>query len=130
MKIAFFGTGLMGAPMAQRLLEAGLEVAVYNRSPKKTEPLRKQGAVIHENPAEAAKNADVLIAMLADYAAICHVFFDPADASGSSNRLSMEGKTFIQMGTIAAAESLELQKKWNKRVANTWKPPSWEASRR
>jgi 2-hydroxy-3-oxopropionate reductase len=37
-RIAFLGTGLMGAPMALRLLSAGFAVTVWNRSPEKTAP--------------------------------------------------------------------------------------------
>ncbi|MFM6310817.1 MAG: NAD(P)-binding domain-containing protein, partial [Dolichospermum sp.] len=46
MKVAFLGTGLMGLPMAQRLLAANIELIAYNRTPEKLEPLRAAGAEI------------------------------------------------------------------------------------
>ena len=42
-KVGFIGTGLMGQPMAQRLLDAGVSVVAYNRTPAKLEPLEIWG---------------------------------------------------------------------------------------
>jgi 2-hydroxy-3-oxopropionate reductase len=53
-KLAFIGAGLMGAPMIRRLLLAGFEVQVWNRTPSKAEPLVAAGAVHAASPAEAA----------------------------------------------------------------------------
>jgi len=53
-KIAFIGTGLMGAPMAQRLLATGYSVRVWNRTPRKLERLIAAGADRVGSPAEAA----------------------------------------------------------------------------
>ena len=53
-KIALLGTGLMGAPMARRLLAAGLSVTVWNRSRDKAEALVSSGARVAESAAEAA----------------------------------------------------------------------------
>jgi 3-hydroxyisobutyrate dehydrogenase len=67
--IAFFGLGTMGIGMARRLLGApggGFPLAVYNRNPDKAAPLAAQGARIAQSPREAAKDADILIAMLSD----------------------------------------------------------------
>lgn len=64
--IAFLGTGLMGIGMAGRLLDAGHDVSVYNRTAGKALPLHARGAVIADTPAEAAMNADVIFAMLGD----------------------------------------------------------------
>lgn len=66
MKIAFLGLGIMGAGMAARLIGAGFEVAVWNRSAEKAEPLRALGGHIAASPAEAAQGAQIVVSMLAD----------------------------------------------------------------
>jgi 3-hydroxyisobutyrate dehydrogenase len=65
-KIAFLGTGQMGQGMAARLLQAGHELTVFNRSPDKTAPLADAGAVVAASPAVATEGAEVIFAMLAD----------------------------------------------------------------
>ena len=63
MRVAFLGTGIMGAPMARNLVAADHEVRVWNRSREKAEGL---GAGIADSPAEAAAGAEVVVTMLAD----------------------------------------------------------------
>ena len=65
-KIALLGLGTMGAGMGKRLLDAGFSLAVYNRTAAKAETLREAGAVVAASPAEAAREAEVVISMLAD----------------------------------------------------------------
>ncbi|MDN0194463.1 NAD(P)-dependent oxidoreductase [Streptomyces sp. S.PNR 29] len=69
-KIAFLGLGHMGAPMARQLLVAGHPLTAWNRTAEKTEPLVADGAVRAASPAEAVRDADVVITMLADPAAL------------------------------------------------------------
>jgi 3-hydroxyisobutyrate dehydrogenase-like beta-hydroxyacid dehydrogenase len=65
-KIAFLGLGEMGGtPMASRLLRAGHDVVVWNRSPERTVALAQQGAVVASSPAKAAAGSDFVITMLA-----------------------------------------------------------------
>ncbi|MEO8892457.1 MAG: NAD(P)-binding domain-containing protein, partial [Coleofasciculaceae cyanobacterium] len=52
-KVAFIGTGLMGEPMAQRLLAAQVPVVAYNRTASKLETLQKSGAEIADLPEKA-----------------------------------------------------------------------------
>lgn len=68
-KIAVLGLGTMGSGMASNLLKAEFPVTVYNRTPEKAQPLVSAGARLASSPAEAAKDADVVISMLADDAA-------------------------------------------------------------
>lgn len=65
-RIAFMGLGRMGSGMAARLLAAGHEVAVYNRSRERAEPLRAKGARVAMSPREAALGADAVLAMTAN----------------------------------------------------------------
>jgi 3-hydroxyisobutyrate dehydrogenase len=64
--VAVLGTGIMGLPMASRLVGAGLEVRAWNRTAAKAQPLAERGATVADSPAEAAAGADVLFTMLAD----------------------------------------------------------------
>jgi 3-hydroxyisobutyrate dehydrogenase len=99
MKLAFLGTGLMGFPMAQRLLEANHELIAYNRTPEKLAPLEAVGAKITTQPEEAISAAECTILMLTNAAAIQSVLL--CDTA----RQHLAGKTVIQMGTITPTES-------------------------
>ena len=76
--LALLGCGLMGQPMARRLLAAGFPVTVWNRSPDKARALAAHGARVAATPAEAAQSADVVITMLQDGQVVHDVLFDPA----------------------------------------------------
>jgi 3-hydroxyisobutyrate dehydrogenase-like beta-hydroxyacid dehydrogenase len=65
-KIAVLGLGIMGSGMARQLLAAGFDVAVWNRSREKAEALGDAGARVAATPADAAIDADIVVAMLAD----------------------------------------------------------------
>lgn len=75
-RIAFLGTGLMGAPMARRLLAAGHQVTVWNRDVTKAQALVADGAVVAETAAVAAKGCDIAFTMLSDGKAVEAVLFD------------------------------------------------------
>ena len=75
MRIGFLGLGNMGTPMALRLLAAGHELSVWNRSEARTKPLIREGAIAAATPAEAELGSDAVITMLLDDAAYQEVFF-------------------------------------------------------
>ncbi|ACB51830.1 putative 3-hydroxyacid dehydrogenase [Crocosphaera subtropica ATCC 51142] len=104
MNIAVFGIGLMGKPLAKRLLQANHSVIVYNRTISKAQELEPFGAKIAQTPLEAIQTADILILMLTDAKAIREVLLSPETADKLQNR------TIIQMGTIAPNESRSIQK--------------------
>ena len=94
-KTALLGTGLMGAPMARRLLAAGFPVTVWNRTPEKAERLRASGAKIAASAAEAAADADVVITMLDNGQVVTEVVF----GQGVAESLP-EGATLVDMSSI------------------------------
>ncbi len=102
MKISFFGTGLMGEPMARILIESGHELTVYNRTTHKTKSLVDIGAEAVLNPAEAKRMSDIWIIMLSDYNAIDEVLVKTGN--------DYSGKTVIQMSTISPSQSQNLNK--------------------
>ena len=103
MNVAFLGTGLMGLPMANRLWENGIELTAYNRTPEKLKPLQEKGVKVTTVPEQAMRNADCIILMLTNTAAIYSVLL-----SDTSWR-TLAGKTIIQMGTITPSESRQIQ---------------------
>lgn len=95
-KIAFLGTGLMGAPMARRLLGAGFAVTVWNRDRNKADALVADGATVAATAAEAAKGASVLFTMLTNGGAVSEVLF----GSGVTDALA-PGAVVIDNSSIA-----------------------------
>src|SRR3984957_19750024 len=75
MRIGFLGLGNMGTPMALRLLAAGFELSVWNRSEERTKPLIRDGAIAAATPAETELGSDAVITMLLDDAAYEEVLF-------------------------------------------------------
>jgi 3-hydroxyisobutyrate dehydrogenase-like beta-hydroxyacid dehydrogenase len=68
--IAFLGIGLMGKPMAQRLLDAGFVVHVWNRTAAKAQVLGNTGAIVHKDLIDAVAQADIVISILQDGGAV------------------------------------------------------------
>lgn len=104
MKIGFLGLGAMGTPMALRLIAAGHELSVWNRSEERTKPLIHEGAIAAGTPAEAELGADAVITMLFDDAAHEEVVFG---ANGLMDALS-PGALHISCSTISVALSEKL----------------------
>ena len=102
MPTAILGTGLMGAAMARRLLDQGVEVRVWNRTPEPTAALRPLGARVCATAAQAVAEADIVLLALSDAPAIEKVLDDAAVAR------AVEGRLLAQMGTIAPAQSRAL----------------------
>jgi 3-hydroxyisobutyrate dehydrogenase-like beta-hydroxyacid dehydrogenase len=94
--IGFCGLGRMGAPMAGRLIDAGHDVIVWNRTRQRAEPLSERGAKVAETPAQAASGAGALITMLTDADVLDAVLFGP-DGGGEALR---PGSMLIEMSTI------------------------------
>lgn len=75
-RIGFLGTGAMGARMAARLLVAGHDLQVWNRTAARAAPLIEKGAHLASTPRAAAEGADFVIAMVRDDAASKEVWLD------------------------------------------------------
>ena len=70
MKIGFLGTGLMGQPMALKLLQEGYSLTAYNRTQSKLQPVAEAGGAIANSATEVIQQSDCIILMLTDAAAI------------------------------------------------------------
>lgn len=100
MKVGFIGLGNMGSPMASRLLKAGHEVTVHNRTASKAQPLVDQGAKYARQIAGACRG-DAVITMLADDAALENVVL----GSGGVLENLGKGAIHISCSTISIALS-------------------------
>jgi 3-hydroxyisobutyrate dehydrogenase-like beta-hydroxyacid dehydrogenase len=102
-RLAFFGTGIMGTPMARRLALAGFDVAAWNRSRAKSQPLAAHGVRVCDHPSEAIEGADTLIVMLSTGEVIDEALFG-ADARGFvPAEMLRAGSTVVVMSTIEVA---------------------------
>lgn len=103
MKIALIGAGMMGKRMGGRLLDAGHELAVYNRTRARTAALEARGAAVADTPHAAAEGAAFLVTMLSDAAAV------RATAQGETGFFGAPGdRLWVDMSTVSPAESREL----------------------
>lgn len=105
-KVGFLGIGKMGSRMAARLLDAGHEVTVWNRTREKTAPLAEKGAVVADTPAEAAAGKDICFTNLADGPALKAVTLGE-DGILKANPLP---KILVDMATVGPWESAEVAK--------------------
>jgi 3-hydroxyisobutyrate dehydrogenase-like beta-hydroxyacid dehydrogenase len=99
MKLGFAGLGQMGRPMAARLLEAGHDLMVYNRTRAAGEALEKRGAMVAGRPGQLA-DREVVVTMLADDAAVESVWL----SSGLAAQLRA-GSIHVNMATVSLASS-------------------------
>jgi 3-hydroxyisobutyrate dehydrogenase len=97
-RIGWIGLGNMGTPMALNLLKAGFEVAVYNRTESKAQPLVKMGAKLTTSIQELAVCSDIIITMVSDDAAVKAVFEGP---DGILSCSGLSGKLAIDMSTVS-----------------------------
>lgn len=95
-RVAFIGLGGMGSRMARRLVEAGNELTVWNRTRERAGAL---GAVVAATPAEAVAGAEVAITMVADPAALAAVTEGPEGVAAGAR----QGTTVIEMSTVGPA---------------------------
>jgi 3-hydroxyisobutyrate dehydrogenase len=95
-KVGLIGLGLMGGPMGLNLLKAGFPLIVWNRTKSKTEPLVAAGAKAAADPRGVAEQADVLITIVSDPAALEEVLFK----SGALAALR-KGATLIDSSTVS-----------------------------
>jgi 3-hydroxyisobutyrate dehydrogenase-like beta-hydroxyacid dehydrogenase len=94
-KVGFVGLGRMGQAMARRVLDAGHDLALYNRTPGKTADLAARGATVAGSIAEAARHGGVVVTMLANDQALLEV----ANGPGGLIASLPSGGIHVVMGT-------------------------------
>jgi 3-hydroxyisobutyrate dehydrogenase-like beta-hydroxyacid dehydrogenase len=96
--VGLIGVGNMGTAVAERLLEAGFSVTVFNRTPEKAEALAARGANVAASPAELLDQVEVLLTSLADDDALLEV-------AGDAVAHARPGLVFVDLSTVSPAAS-------------------------
>jgi 3-hydroxyisobutyrate dehydrogenase len=104
-KIGWIGMGRMGYPMAERLLKAGHQLSIWNRTRAKAEPLAKAGAHVVDNLLEL-KEVDILFSIVSTGKDLDQVYFGRNSISGHGGRIP---KIFVDCSTIAVEESAAIR---------------------
>jgi 3-hydroxyisobutyrate dehydrogenase/2-hydroxy-3-oxopropionate reductase len=94
MKAGFVGLGKMGQPMVKRLLAAGFEVHVYNRTPQKTDVLVSEGAKAAESARQVAERADIVMTALPTTDTVEAVYAEMAEAARA-------GQVYVDHSTVS-----------------------------
>ncbi|MDE2075916.1 MAG: NAD(P)-dependent oxidoreductase [Burkholderiales bacterium] len=97
-RLCLLGCGLMGSPMARRLLDHGYTLTVWNRTPGKAQALSTSGALVASTPAQAVAEADVVITMLEHGGIVEDVLFNPSWPGAASGL--RPGSLVIDMSSI------------------------------
>ncbi len=104
MKIGFLGLGIMGRPMALNLVKGGHELVVWARRAESMAPLTAAGASAGENPADVARQVELVISMVADAPDVEQVMLgERGVASGARS-----GLVAVDMSTIAPAAAKDI----------------------
>src|SRR5919108_4936297 len=105
-RIGWIGVGRMGYPMAERLLKAGHDVSVWNRTRAKAEPLAKSGAHVVDTLAELA-HLDVLFSIVSTGKDLAEVLFGQSGVT----RGGKAPKICVDCSTIAVEDSAAIRDK-------------------
>ena len=105
-RIGWIGMGRMGFPMAERLIKAGHEVAIWNRTRAKAEPLARQGGVLVDRPSDLA-DVDILFTIVSTGGDLEQVYFgrDGVATTGKHPRI------FVDCSTIGLDESAAIRER-------------------
>lgn len=115
-RLGFIGLGLMGGPMARRLLGAGLPVTVWNRSAAKTEPVVAAGGMPADGPASVARASDIVFACLTDTKAMRAAVFGPGGlAEGMA-----PGSVLVDFTSMSPEATREMAAELMDRCAAHW----------
>jgi 3-hydroxyisobutyrate dehydrogenase len=107
LKVGWIGAGRMGLPMAERLLKAGCDVSVWNRTRAKAEPLAKSGGKIVDNIADLA-SCDVVFSIVSTGKDLAEV------SLGGNGLASASGKLpgiLVDCSTISVEESADIRRR-------------------
>lgn len=112
--LGFIGIGLMGKPMSLRLLNAGFNVNVWNRSPDKLRPVIEAGAKACTSVAELVGSSEVIILCLADTAVVESIVRNAILANGTA------GKLLIDLSSIHPESTRQLAALLQEKCAMDW----------
>ncbi len=105
-KIGFIGLGNMGSRIAQRLVDHGFQVSVYDMDPVKAEAVAGHGAIVVKNILELTSTADVILSCLTNDEAVQDVYTGPEGVFAGAQ----PGTVVLEMSTISPETSRELHR--------------------
>ncbi len=123
--IAYLGLGTMGSGMASNLLKAGYKLSVWNRSGEKCAPFARKGARVADTPADALRDAELVVYSLSNDQAVEEVVFGTKGILTGINA----GQIAMDMSTVLPATSLREQKAYSKRGADFLDAPVFGSKR-
>jgi 3-hydroxyisobutyrate dehydrogenase len=112
-RVGWIGVGRMGFPMAERLLAAGHDVTIFNRTRAKAEPLAAKGAKIVDRPSDLA-GLDVVFSIVSTGKDLEEVYFGASGVVTSGGQLP---RIFVDCSTIGVEESALIRRGLNERGA-------------
>lgn len=115
-RIGFIGTGLIGTPMVERMLETGLGVMVWNRTIAKAEPLAALGAVLAESARALAKQCDIVCLCLTDTQAVETLMFADDGIAG----VMRAGQTVVDFSSIAPDATVRMATRLRAERGTVW----------
>src|SRR5579862_7310211 len=102
-KIGFIGLGNMGSRMAQRLIDRGYRLEVYDHDPAKAEIMAAKGALVAKNVFELAQNVDAVLSCLTNDEAVQSVYTGAEGVFAGARA----GMVVLEMSTISPEGSRE-----------------------
>lgn len=115
-RVGFIGTGLIGTPMVQRLLECGLSVSVWNRTTDKATPLVAFGATVADSPRALAESCEIVCLCLTNTAAVQDVVFGEHGIDAVLRR----GQLLIDLSSIAPDTTRDMAERLDGACGARW----------
>lgn len=113
-RVGWIGMGRMGYPMAERLLKAGYDVSIWNRTRSKAEPLTEKGGKVVDKLADLA-GVDVLFSIVSTGKDLEEVYFGKDGVGGKNGKFP---GVVVDCSTIAVEESVDIRKRLKERGAD------------
>jgi 3-hydroxyisobutyrate dehydrogenase len=114
MKIGWIGAGRMGTPMAERLLKAGFDLSIWNRTRAKAEPLAAKGGKLVDKLADLA-SCDVVFSIVSTGKDLEEVYLGQNGVASGAGKLP---KVFVDCSTISVEESAAIRRRLQQRGAD------------
>ncbi len=114
--LGYIGTGLMGTPMAARLLAAGHPLTVWNRTAAKAQGLVDKGAAMGESPADVAGRSDIVFLCLTDTNAVEEAVFGENGVA----RGARKGSVLVDFSSIQPDASVRMAERLKSETGMDW----------
>ncbi len=111
MKIGIVGTGMLGEAVGLNLLKRGHKVIVYNRTTKKTNKLKENGAIVVDTPCDVARDSEIVFTVVKDADAVEQVSF----GNNGISDCQIEGLVVADMSTINPLRTKKIAQKFSEK---------------